>query len=324
MRPGRDVFWDEAVADAPGELEPLAGRLGAPVPAHLHLGHDRRAEGRAARAGRLPRLDRARGRLPGRRAARRRDPLRHRHGLDHGPVGRWSAGWRSAATIVFAEGAPDWPAADRLWAPGRAGARLDPRALADAHAGADPARAELVERHDLSSLRMLVTTGEPWNPEPYRWLHEHVGGGRCPIINCSGGTEVGACFLSPTPAVPIKACSLGGPALGMAMDVVDAEGRLGARRGRRARLPEAVPRDDARVLARPGALPRHLLAAACPGSGCTATGPRSTRTATGSCTGAPTTRSTSPASGSGPRSSSPQSSRTRRLPRLRPSACRTR
>src|SRR5205814_1274384 len=49
-------------------------------------------------------------------------------------------------------------------------------------------------------------------------------GGRCPIINCSGGTEVGACFLSPTPAIPIKACSLGGPALGMAMDVVDSEG----------------------------------------------------------------------------------------------------
>jgi acetyl-CoA synthetase len=48
---------------------------------------------------------------------------------------------------------------------------------------------------------------------------EHVGGGRCPIINCSGGTEVGACFLSPTVAAPIKVCSLGGPALGMAMDV---------------------------------------------------------------------------------------------------------
>src|SRR6266566_5082941 len=74
---------------------------------------------------------------------------------------------------------------------------------------------------DLSSLRTIVSTGEPSNPGPYRWLAEHVGGGRCPIINCSGGTEVGACFLSPTPAVPIKTCSLGGPALGMAMDVVD-------------------------------------------------------------------------------------------------------
>jgi acetyl-CoA synthetase len=76
----------------------------------------------------------------------------------------------------------------------------------------------------MSSLRVIVTTGEPWNPDPYRWLFEQVGGGRCPIINCSGGTEVGACFLSPTPAGPIKECSLGGPALGMAMDVVDAEG----------------------------------------------------------------------------------------------------
>jgi acetyl-CoA synthetase len=56
------------------------------------------------------------------------------------------------------------------------------------------------------------------------WLFERVGGGRCPIINCSGGTEVGACFLSPTPAIPIKACSLGGPALGMAVDVVDGDG----------------------------------------------------------------------------------------------------
>src|SRR6266498_716803 len=128
-------------------------------------------------------------------------------------------------SIVFAEGAPDWPQADRLWGlveqEDVSILGLSPtlvRALI-------PHGAELVERHDLSSLRVLVTTGEPWNPEPDRWLHEQVGGGRCPIINCSGGTEVGACFLSPTPAVPIKACSLGGPALGMAMDVVDAEGR---------------------------------------------------------------------------------------------------
>jgi acetyl-CoA synthetase len=78
---------------------------------------------------------------------------------------------------------------------------------------------------DLSSLRLFVTTGEPWNPDPYMWLHEKVGGGRCPIINISGGTEIGACFLTPSVAIPIKPCSLGGPALGMAVDVVDEEGR---------------------------------------------------------------------------------------------------
>jgi acetyl-CoA synthetase len=57
------------------------------------------------------------------------------------------------------------------------------------------------------------------------WLHERVGRGRCPIINASGGTEIGACFLSPSVAMPIKACSLGFAALGMAMDVLDDDGR---------------------------------------------------------------------------------------------------
>ena len=78
---------------------------------------------------------------------------------------------------------------------------------------------------DLSSLRTIVTTGEPWNPDPYRWLFERVGGGRCPIVNITGGTEVGAFFLGSSPAEPIKAARVGGPTPGMAMDVVDAEGR---------------------------------------------------------------------------------------------------
>ena len=125
-------------------------------------------------------------------------------------------------TIVFAEGAPDWPAADRLWRIVEqervTSLGLSPTLTRSLLPHGDPTQ-------DLSSLRTFVTTGEPWNPEPYRWLFERVGRSRVPIINCSGGTEVGACFLSPTPIAPIKACSLGGPTLGMAMDVVDDEGR---------------------------------------------------------------------------------------------------
>jgi acetyl-CoA synthetase len=126
------------------------------------------------------------------------------------------------ATIVFAEGAPDWPRPDRLW--------RTVEAERVTSLGLSPTLARALAPHgapaaDLSSLRTFVTTGEPWNPGPYRWLFEDVGGSRVPIINCSGGTEVGACFLSPTVAGPIKACSLGGPALGMAMDVVDEHGR---------------------------------------------------------------------------------------------------
>ncbi len=124
-------------------------------------------------------------------------------------------------TIVFLEGAPDWPRPDRLW-----------RTVEAEHVtslGLSPTLARALLPHgaptaDLSSLRTFVTTGEPWNPEPYRWLFEDVGRGHVPVINCSGGTEVGACFLSPTPVAPIKACSVGGPATGMAMDVVDEHG----------------------------------------------------------------------------------------------------
>jgi acetyl-CoA synthetase len=224
MQPGRDLFWDEAVAGSPGELEPLevdsehpylltytSGTTGPPKGV-LHV-----------QGGFLVSI----AREVCYQADARPDDVIH-FVTDMGWImGPWEVvgGMALGCTVVFAEGAPDWPAADRLWGLVEAElvsiVGLSPtlvRALI-------PHGAELVERHDLSSLRVIVTTGEPWNPEPYRWLHEHVGGKRCPIINCSGGTEVGACFLSPTVAAPIKSCSLGGPALGMAMDVVDAEGR---------------------------------------------------------------------------------------------------
>jgi acetyl-CoA synthetase len=124
-------------------------------------------------------------------------------------------------TIVFAEGAPDWPSPSRLWD------TVEQERVTMLGLSPTLARALLPQgapAADLSSLRTFVTTGEPWNPEPYRWLFEDVGGSRVPVINCTGGTEVGACFLSPTPIGPIKACSVGGPALGMAMDVVADDG----------------------------------------------------------------------------------------------------
>jgi acetyl-CoA synthetase len=224
MEPGRDLFWDEAVAGSPGELEPLevdsehpylltytSGTTGPPKGV-LHV-----------QGGFLVSIARE---VCYQADAGPEDVIHFV--TDMGWImGPWEVvgGMALGCTIVFAEGAPDWPAADRLWGLVET-ERVSILGLSPTLVRAlIPHGAELVERHDLSSLRVLVTTGEPWNPEPYRWLFEHVGGGRCPIINCSGGTEVGACFLSPTVAGPIKSCSLGGPALGMAMDVVDAEGR---------------------------------------------------------------------------------------------------
>src|ERR1051325_2604469 len=223
MRPGRDVWWDEAVSSSRGELEPLEVDSEHPYLLTYTSGTTGQPKGVLhVQGGFLVSITRE---VAYQADASPGDVIHFV--TDMGWImGPWEVvgGMALGCTVVFAEGAPDWPAADRLWGlverEGVSVLGLSPtlvRALV-------PHGAELVERHDLSSLRVLVTTGEPWNPEPYRWLFEHVGGGRCPIINCSGGTEIGACFLSPTPAIPIKACSLGGPALGMDMDVVDEEG----------------------------------------------------------------------------------------------------
>ena len=129
------------------------------------------------------------------------------------------------STVLLFEGAPTHPGSARLWSlverHGVTTLGVSPtliRALIPK--GVAPVRA-----HDLSSLRVLASTGEPWNPAPYRWLFDEIGSGRLPIINLSGGTEVGACFLSPLPISPLKACTLGGPSLGMDVDIVDVEGR---------------------------------------------------------------------------------------------------
>ena len=129
------------------------------------------------------------------------------------------------ATVLLFEGAPNHPQPDRVWdiverhrvtALGISPTLI--RALI-------PAGDEWVEKHDLSSLRILGSTGEPWNPEPWSWFLEKVGGGRCPIINISGGTEIGACFLSPLPITDLKPTTLRGPALGMAIDVWGPDGK---------------------------------------------------------------------------------------------------
>ena len=129
------------------------------------------------------------------------------------------------ATVFLSEGAPNHPGPDRLWATVERH-RITTLGVSPTLIRAlIPAGVEQVEAHDLSSLRIIASTGEPWNPEPYRWLFEHVGGSRLPIINLSGGTEVGACFLSPLPICDLKPCTLRGPALGMDVAVSGPDGR---------------------------------------------------------------------------------------------------
>lgn len=140
-------------------------------------------------------------------------------------MGPWMiiGGLFHGAAVVIYDGAFDWPEPGRLWA---MLARheitvfgVSPTAIRLAmRAGAH------VERHDLSRLRLLGSTGEPWDSPSWQWYFETVGGGRCPVINISGGTDIIGCFLSPLPLHPLKPCSLVGPGLGMAVDVWNERG----------------------------------------------------------------------------------------------------
>lgn len=125
----------------------------------------------------------------------------------------------TGGTLLLYEGSPDVPDTSRLW-------RLVERHRVSM-LGVSPTlirtlrAAGGVPTEDLGSVRVLGSTGEPWDPESYEWLAREVFGSRVPIINFSGGTEVGGSFLCPYPVEEIRSCSLGGPALGMDVDVVD-------------------------------------------------------------------------------------------------------
>jgi acetyl-CoA synthetase len=128
------------------------------------------------------------------------------------------------ARLILYEGAPDHPGPDRLWAivarHGVTHLGLSPtvvRALIG-H-GTDPIRG-----HDLGSLRVLGSTGEPWDPESWWWYFREIGGGRLPVVNYSGGTEVSGGIVGCNLLTPIKPASFNGPCPGTAADVVDATG----------------------------------------------------------------------------------------------------
>lgn len=128
-------------------------------------------------------------------------------------------------TVFLYEGAPDYPHPGRLWE------LIEKHKISILGVSPTAIRAlkkygdDIVKKYNLNSLRVLGSTGEPWDEESYMWFFERVGKRRCPIINLSGGTEVGACFLSPHPVAPLKPCTLQGPALGMAIEIYNEEGK---------------------------------------------------------------------------------------------------
>ena len=224
MQPGRDAWWHDIVerelpdfatertaADEPFMLIYTSGTTGKPKGAvHTHCGFPIKAA----------------------------QDMQHGFDLRAGDTMFWitDLGWMmgpwellgttlvGAAAVVY-DGAMDYPTCNRLWT------------LIAEHRvsvlGVSPtlirmlmhARDSAVEAHDLSSLRILGSTGEPWNPEPWHWYFDAVGKGRLPVINYSGGTEISGGIISGNVLTPIKPCAFAGPLPGMAADVVDANGR---------------------------------------------------------------------------------------------------
>jgi acetyl-CoA synthetase len=132
----------------------------------------------------------------------------------------------NGATVFMYEGAPDWPERDRFWKlVERYGVTVFYTAPTAIRAfmkwGTDHPK-----RHDLSTLRLLGSVGEPINPEAWMWYHEQIGGARCPIVDTWWQTETGGIMITPLPGVTTtKPGSATIPFPGVAAELVDARGK---------------------------------------------------------------------------------------------------
>ncbi len=131
----------------------------------------------------------------------------------------------NGATICIYDGAPDYPAPDRMWE-FAAKHKVEILGISPTLVRALATHGDdLPKKHDLSSLRAFASTGEPWNPAPWWWLFEKVGASKLPIINYSGGTEISGGILMNNPLVPIKPCGFSAPCPGIDADILDDKGK---------------------------------------------------------------------------------------------------
>jgi len=220
---GRDVQWDDALAGQPDVFDTVVTEADDPVMLIYTSGTTGRPKGAVHVHSGFP--------------IKAAQDLAHAFDLREGDVLFWytDMGWMMGpwevfgatllgATMVFYEGTPDYPDPGRIWS-------LVERHVVT-HLGISPTaiRALMgegegwVKRHNLDSLRVLGSTGEPWNPGPWQWFFDTVGGGRCPIINYSGGTEISGGILGCFPLTPQRPCAFTGPLPGMDIDILDEGG----------------------------------------------------------------------------------------------------
>jgi acetyl-CoA synthetase len=221
---GRDVWWHDAVAAESADCAPLAVEADHPALIIYTSGTTGKPKGTVLTQGGF--------------GIKNAHDWAYVFDMDAGARMFWvtDLGWLmgpmlitgtllAGGTVVLFEGTPDYPKPDRLWQlcarHGVTHLGISPTAVR----ALMPYGADWVEPHDLSAIRIIGSTGEPWNPEPYRWLFDHAGRGRVPIINYTGGTEISGGILSGFPICPIKPCSFNGPIPGMAADCYGEDGR---------------------------------------------------------------------------------------------------
>jgi acetyl-CoA synthetase len=133
----------------------------------------------------------------------------------------------NGATVVMYEGAPDWPERDRFW-------KMVARHGVTVFYTAPTAIRAFMKwgptypaAHDLSTLRLLGSVGEPINPEAWMWYHEHIGHGRCPIVDTWWQTETGGIMITPLPGVTAtKPGSATTPFPGISAELLDTNGKV--------------------------------------------------------------------------------------------------
>jgi len=132
----------------------------------------------------------------------------------------------NGATTLMYEGAPNWPEPDRFWR------IIEDHRVNILYTAPTAIRAfirwgdDWIKKHDLSSLRLLGSVGEPINPEAWMWYHRVIGGGRCPVVDTWWQTETGAIMITPLPgATPTKPGSGTLPFFGVDPAVVDPNGK---------------------------------------------------------------------------------------------------
>ena len=133
----------------------------------------------------------------------------------------------NGATVFMYEGAPDWPERDRFWD------LIERYGITILYTAPTAIRAfmkwgtEYPAKHDLRSLRLLGTVGEPINPEAWIWYHTHIGGGRCPVVDTWWQTETGGIMITPLPGVTAtKPGSATVPFPGIRPELVDNSGKV--------------------------------------------------------------------------------------------------